>query len=167
MGKWSVGSSYFDRAISHTNGDLMKAARENITSRYDTLVGTGMSGVIAVARLAPSLRKNALYVRKPDDKSTHSSSMVEGHFGESFIIVDDIICTGNTVCNILEHMIRDAGSLTFRGYNKPHAKMLFKGVYSYQEDEFIPAHIVGTEYMSNKHSRRYKDVIERMDKWNV
>ena len=43
--------SYFDRALTETNGELVETMRHNLKGvKYDTIVGTGLSGTIFVAR---------------------------------------------------------------------------------------------------------------------
>lgn len=68
---------------------------------YDTLVGTGLSGTIAVTDLARWLGKNYLVVRKPNDGS-HSRHPVEGKLGKRWIFVDDLVQTGQTLARVYD-----------------------------------------------------------------
>ena len=67
--------------------------------KYDTLVGTGLSGTIAVTDLARKLDKKYLVVRKPNDGS-HSYLPVEGKLGQRWVFVDDLVGTGTTFARV-------------------------------------------------------------------
>jgi hypoxanthine phosphoribosyltransferase len=66
------------------------------------------------------LNKNLVIIRKDSDKS-HSSYAVEGDPGYSYLIVDDLICSGETLLRILNTMKRECGERPrcrgFLGYN--------------------------------------------------
>ncbi|AYD87004.1 phosphoribosyl transferase [Mycobacterium phage NearlyHeadless] len=66
---------------------------------FDTLVGTGLSGTIAVIKLAKMLDKRYLLVRKPNDGS-HSSQPAEGSLGRRWVFVDDLISSGRTFARV-------------------------------------------------------------------
>lgn len=68
---------------------------------YDTLVGTGLSGTLAVAELARKLNKHYLVVRKDND-GTHSSLPVEGFLGKRWLFVDDVVDSGRTFARVWE-----------------------------------------------------------------
>ncbi|ASZ75497.1 phosphoribosyl transferase [Mycobacterium phage Kimona] len=80
---------------------------------YDTLVGTGLSGTIAVTTLARLLDKNYLVVRKPND-GTHSSQKVEGKLGKKWVFVDDLIATGTTFARVWDamHLVSEKWNFT-------------------------------------------------------
>jgi orotate phosphoribosyltransferase len=128
MQSWiKVGSSYFEDA--HRQG-LVDDARHLLRGvEYDTLVGTGYSGVVAVAKLSLALGKHALYLRKPDAAS-HAKEFGqpygEGELGDRWIFVDDFISSGKTIRAAMAQM----EALQAR-YN---VKSTFVGVYLYQQD---------------------------------
>jgi hypothetical protein len=62
---------------------------------FDTLVGTGLSGSLAVPMLARSVGCHFALVRKANDAS-HSDNSVEGNVGKRWVFVDDLICSGET-----------------------------------------------------------------------
>ncbi|RTL65864.1 MAG: phosphoribosyltransferase [Pseudonocardiaceae bacterium] len=64
--------------------------------RFDTLVGTGLSGAIIIPPLARALRKDYLLIRKDDD-GTHSEFPAEGRLGSRWLFVDDLVCSGATL----------------------------------------------------------------------
>lgn len=63
---------------------------------FDTLVGTGLSGTIAIVKLASVWNKHTAFIRKTSE-SNHSSRIIEGSIGKAWLFVDDIISTGSTV----------------------------------------------------------------------
>lgn len=89
---------------------------------FDTMVGRGLSGALAVAQLGPAMRKNWCVVRK--DETRHSSNDVEGSFGHHWIFVDDFIATGAT--------FRE----TWRALEKARPYGKFIGSYLYDDRKF-------------------------------
>lgn len=67
--------------------------------KFDTLVGSGLSGTIAVTELARRLDKHYLVVRKEND-GTHSAHPVEGKLGKRWLFVDDTVSSGRTFCRV-------------------------------------------------------------------
>ncbi len=61
----------------------------------------GASGLMVVPQIAEILNKNIVVVRKHNDPG-YSEFIVEGVAPKKYIIVDDLICSGDTV----KHMIR-------------------------------------------------------------
>lgn len=117
--------SYFDKALTYTNGELVETMRHALHGqKYDTIVGTGLSGTIFTARVAPGLRKKFAIVRKKDDKSTHSSIKVEGVVGKRFVVADDFVSSGATLKHVLTMM------------QKIHPGAQFVGVYQYEYSSF-------------------------------
>lgn len=66
---------------------------------FDTLVGAGLSGTIAVTELARRLDRHYLVVRKEND-GTHSAHPVEGKLGKRWLFVDDTVSSGRTFCRV-------------------------------------------------------------------
>lgn len=117
--------SYFDKALCYTNGELIETMRHRLNGvKYDTIVGTGLSGTIFTARVAPGLGKSFAIVRKKDDKSTHSGTKVEGIVGERWVFADDFISSGATFKRVLEMMKA----------HRPNAQ--FVGAYEYERECF-------------------------------
>jgi len=90
---------------------------------FDTMVGIGLSGVLTVAKLSEPLKKYALYLRK-DANSTHSLSYEEGSIGNKWILIDDLIASGETlkvVCERVKNILAE---------HKHESK--FVGAYIYQ-----------------------------------
>jgi hypothetical protein len=119
--------SYFDKALTESNMDLIENMRREMRGvKYDTIIGTGLSGTIFTARVAPGLRKKFAIVRKEDDTSTHSGKRVEGVVGERFVVADDFVSSGATLKRVLEEM------------KEKHPRAQFVGVYQYERGTFTP-----------------------------
>lgn len=95
--------------------------------RFDTLVGTGMSGALVVPGLARVLNVNWLILRKPGENS-HSYHPGEGTLGSRWLFVDDLIDTGKTWRRVREQ-IADL----CKQWNH---KATFAGSFLYQECEY-------------------------------
>lgn len=94
----SVRSDYMNRV--YQPAEVARVAKELIRRhpdfpKFDTLVGTGLSGSLILPPLARALRKKFLVVRKPGE-SNHSCYPAEGELGERWVFVDDLIESGDT-----------------------------------------------------------------------
>lgn len=67
---------------------------------FDAIAFRGMSGALVAVPLADKLGKNLMLVRKGEN--CHSTFSVEGVLSQRYIIVDDLICTGHTIRQILD-----------------------------------------------------------------
>jgi hypothetical protein len=74
-----------------------RAVRE---TDFDTVVVTGVSGLLVGPQLARAHGKNILVVRKPNDNS-HSHHQLTGYQGRKLFLVDDFVSTGETVLRTL------------------------------------------------------------------
>lgn len=118
--------SYFDKALIHTNGELVETMRNRLQGvKYDTIVGTGLSGTIFTARVAPGLRKKFAIVRKKDDHSTHSDIRIEGQVGSRWVFADDFVQGGGTFKRVLKMM------------KQHHPDAEFAGIYQYEREDFL------------------------------
>lgn len=72
----------------------------------NALVGTGLSGAMAVPMLAKALDTRFCIVRKESDRDTHSRSRFEGNMrdGDRWMFLDDLICSGKTFRYVYEMM---------------------------------------------------------------
>lgn len=83
---------------------VIQAARDHLRGiKFDTIVATGVSGMIVAPVLAYSLRKNLLVVRKQNDGS-HSGSLLEGFYGKRLLLVDDFMDSGKTVDRVFKQL---------------------------------------------------------------
>jgi len=94
-------TGYMDTAWADPSA-LIAEARDALRGvKYDTMVGTGMSGAIIVPVLARALRKKFLIVRKDEDlKSSHASRPWLGVLGRRWLFVDDFISLGGTFARV-------------------------------------------------------------------
>ena len=74
-----------------------------IVHRFESIVCCGTSGLMVVPQIAERLKKNIVVVRKGTD-NCYSTFMIEGPQPRRFIIVDDLICSGNTIKHILSQI---------------------------------------------------------------
>jgi orotate phosphoribosyltransferase len=95
MSAITLGSYYLDVARSPNRWTVRRAKQRLAGVRFDTMVGTGLSGSLMIPVLARALNKNWAIVRKPGD-STHSPHMIEGTIGARWVFVDDFIDSGAT-----------------------------------------------------------------------
>lgn len=70
--------------------------------KFNAIAVSGVSGITLGSILAHLLDKNLIVVRTT--KGDHSENMVEGCCDDSYIIVDDLICTGKTVQRIIRNI---------------------------------------------------------------
>jgi adenine/guanine phosphoribosyltransferase-like PRPP-binding protein len=105
---------------------LVKRLRSQ-THQFDSIAFRGMSGAIICPLLAARLNKNLIMVRKPNS-STHSTCKVEGDdCSKRYIIVDDFLCTGDTVKQIVKDVCKFARN----------SKLVGVVLYSEQEDKDV------------------------------
>lgn len=108
----SIESSYLERVVEpgrrkETIEECLKILVQ-IRDEFDSIVGTGVSGVTIGSILAHCLDKHFVFVRKDSEKS-HSRYAVEGNPGYNFVVVDDMICSGSTLMGILGTVKRECG----------------------------------------------------------
>jgi adenine/guanine phosphoribosyltransferase-like PRPP-binding protein len=72
---------------------------------FGTLVVRGLSGLLVGPIVAERMQKELVAIRKPNDGSTSDYS-AEGNPTGAFVILDDLIASGDTVCEILKTMTR-------------------------------------------------------------
>ncbi|UVK63358.1 phosphoribosyl transferase [Mycobacterium phage Shygu2] len=128
--------------VVHKPDRLLELAKQYLANvDYDTLVGTGLSGTIAVTTLARLLDKNYLVVRKPND-GAHTSMKAEGRIGKRWVFVDDLIASGRTFGRVW-----DAVHIITRDW-KFESKFVGSFLYSdggWYDHDFVPASDERTE----------------------
>jgi adenine/guanine phosphoribosyltransferase-like PRPP-binding protein len=88
------------------NPDLRRMTVENVVRilrhyDFDAIAFSGLSGALIVPTVAMLMNKTLLAVRKDKD-ACHSGRLVEGdHNARRYIIVDDMISSGDTVRSIV------------------------------------------------------------------
>lgn len=112
-GARTFGSGYFDEALMNLPTIIDQAHADLASKRFDTLVGTGVSGTIVVPALALAMDKNFLIVRKDNDDSHHGGDAV-GQLGTRWVFVDDFVSTGDTRKRVMEKVKRVCTEGLFR-----------------------------------------------------
>lgn len=130
--------SHFEEVVEVALTELVRLHNEGISETdgeavtFDTLVCTGLSGLLIVPPLARELtvalgkKINFLVVRKSIE--THGNP-VEGVLGKEWLFVDDFICYGNTARRVYK-AVND-----LLGWDKDTndiIKPTFQGVYEYK-----------------------------------
>lgn len=89
---------YGSRALLQTPKELAEWLQPFIPVglEFDTLVGTGLSGTIAIVKLATVWHVHTAFIRKPSE-SNHSTRIIEGSIGNKWLFIDDIVSTGGTL----------------------------------------------------------------------
>lgn len=101
-GKYIQGASHTCHVLNHKerNSIIIKAVCKlrKITDSFDSIACCGISGLMVVPQIAELLNKHIIIVRKQE--KCYSEFRTEGVAPFRYIIVDDLICSGNTVKNI-------------------------------------------------------------------
>ena len=120
------GASHTSRVLNHKyrNRVIIDAYTKlsKVDFWFDAIACTGTSGMLVVPQIAELLKKNIIVVRKFNE-DCYSTFLVEGTSTKQYIIIDDLICSGDTI----KHMIRSIHEET------PRSKCM--GIYTYMKDE--------------------------------
>lgn len=97
-------TGYMDNAVFDLQGVVREAVANlrEVSTEFDTLVGTGFSGGLIIPTLALRLRKKFVLIRKEADDSHHGSGRLLGELGERWVFVDDFRSSGATQRRVIE-----------------------------------------------------------------
>lgn len=119
------GASHTSRVLNHKyrNRVIIDAYTKlsKVDFWFDAIACSGTSGLLVVPQIAELLKKNIIIIRK--DLDCYSNFMIEGPNTHQYIIIDDLICSGATVKNIIKTIHKEI----------PKSKCM--GIYSYMKDE--------------------------------
>ena len=99
-GKWLQGCDHTtlllnpkirNKFIAQSIKDLTKHI-----NKFDSIVCCGVSGLLVVPTISEIIKKNIVVVRKENEKR-YSPFQYEGVVPSNYIIIDDLICSGDTV----------------------------------------------------------------------
>ena len=125
-GKVIAGCKHTSLLLNHRerNKIIINTATKlrKIKDHFDSIVCCGTSGILIAPSVAEILDKNIIIVRKQKD-ICYSPFSCEGATPTSYVIVDDLICSGNTIRHIIKTINEDSRK----------AKCI--GVYSYITDD--------------------------------
>lgn len=97
------GSSHTCHVLNHKirNKIIIKAVCDlrKISDSFDSIACCGVSGMMVVPQIAELLNKHIVVVRKEGEKC-YSEFRTEGVAPFRYIIVDDLICSGDTLKHI-------------------------------------------------------------------
>lgn len=106
----NLQTGYLHRGLTHdslkttVNKIVKKLKTNNIHHTFDAIAFRGISGALFAPLLAAKLDKNLFAIRKPDVRA-HSYRSVEGDYdSKRYVIIDDLICSGETIRAIMETM---------------------------------------------------------------
>jgi orotate phosphoribosyltransferase len=115
---------------------VRSAARKLRGLDFDYIIMTGVSGITFGAALCYCMDKAPIVVRKTKE-SSHASYMVEGYPTNrdfSAIIVDDFVCTGDTIRRIDSEIVAHYKKMTSLEYDIRLPK--FVGAYFYETGNY-------------------------------
>lgn len=125
-GKIIQGASHTCRVLNHKNRNkiIIKAVCDlrKITDQFDSIACCGISGLMIVPQIAELLDKHIVVIRKSNEQC-YSDFPMEGVTPFRYVIVDDLVCSGNTIKHIKNTIHEDS----------PKAQCV--GVYCYIPDE--------------------------------
>lgn len=120
------GCSHTCRVLNHKvrTKIIIKAVCDlrKIADQFDSIACCGTSGLMVVPQIAELLNKNIILIRKKDEKC-YSNFTIEGVAPFRYIILDDLICSGDTV----RHITRTISS--------EHIRSKCVGLYCYMPEE--------------------------------
>ena len=97
------GSSHTCHVLNHKirNKIIIKAVCDlrKIKDQFDSIACCGVSGLMVVPQIAELLDKHIIVVRKAGEKC-YSEFRTEGVAPFRYVILDDLICSGNTINRI-------------------------------------------------------------------
>lgn len=105
-------SGYMDNVFNPR--EIRKRAKKALSGiQFDTVIGTGMSGVLPLQTIAAQFKVYAVAVRK-NTEGSHSTSKLEGHLGRRWLFVDDFISSGTTFAKVHKAVRTEAAQRGFR-----------------------------------------------------
>lgn len=131
---------YYGRKAFNPIIDLTWDMRNKMKGvKYDTIVGTGVSGTVFASRVAASMRKKLVIVRK-NTESSHDGHTVIGDVGKRWLFVDDFISRGTTIRRVQDSMdeFYDDYRWRFEDDRGFPVRPEFVGVYEYDYARFTP-----------------------------
>lgn len=126
-GRYIQGASHTCHVLNHKtrNKIIVEAVCKlrKIASEFDTIVCCGVSGLMVVPQIAELLNKHILIVRK--DEKRYSEFRTEGVAPFKYVVVDDLICSGDTIKHIKKTI------------SEEYSRAKCVGIYCYLIDECV------------------------------
>lgn len=125
-------ASYMYRAFDEPKTVIREARNALHGVKFDTIIGTGLSGAVIVPMMAHAMRKYFAIVRKPkEQRACHAHSVIEGKIGARWLFVDDMIDSGTTFGRV-----REAVGSWVRDNVREGFKPRLVGSYTYQAMQY-------------------------------
>ena len=132
---YKSNSGYLQKAFRPTNEIVEDALKTLKGVEYDTMIGSGTSGLLVIPLLARALDKHFASVRKPNDAS-HKECDIEGVIGDRWIFVDDFISSGATLDRVQKAVKYEQN----QAFGRPWAfSTIYAGAYQYHWGTFLSA----------------------------
>lgn len=116
-GRIIQGANHTAQILNHKlRKDIINRAIQVLSNyKFDSIACCGISGLMVVPTLCERLNKNIIIVRKENEKR-YSPFDYEGAVPSNYIIVDDLICSGNTINRITKLLNEEIPSAKCVGY---------------------------------------------------
>ena len=144
-GRWLQGCEHTTLLLNHKirNKIILQCIKDikknNIN--FDTIACSGTSGLLTVPQISELLKKNILVVRKKKEKS-YSPFRYEGPIPNKYIIIDDLICSGETIKHINKTIREDCPTAECVG-----VYIFFKDKCVYRNDATLCKKHLGINYL--------------------
>lgn len=135
--KVSTHTGYFDRAFTEREDIISQSVEALAEVEFDTIVATGVSGLVVAPILAHALGKDLFVVRKSDDTTNHSGKPTAGVLGERWVFVDDFISSGATFRRVHKAVLTAASTPGYgkwvgsRYIDEPPIQTKLRGIFEY------------------------------------
>ena len=144
-GNWLQGCDHTTMLLNpkNRNSIIEKCCKEILENEisFDSIACCGISGLLIAPVVAEKIKKNLIVVRKKND-TRYSPFQYEGVIPKTYIIIDDLVCSGKTIKHIMNTIQEDC----------PNAKCF--GVYcflkdkcAYKTDKTLCKKELGIEYL--------------------
>ena len=125
-GNWLQGCDHTTMLLNHKirNKIIFQCIEhlKNTEKDFDSIACCGTSGLLIVPQVCEILKKNIIIIRKKNDKR-YSPFQYEGVIPKKYLIIDDLICSGNTVKHITNVVKEDC----------PRSQCI--GIYCFMKDK--------------------------------
>lgn len=142
-GQWMQGCEHTTSLLNSTVRNKVIFNTIDILRKlnFDTIACCGTSGLLVVPQISEILKKNIIVIRKKNEKR-YSPFDYEGVVPKNYVIVDDLICSGDTVKHIIKLIKLEC----------PKAKCIgvytfFKDKCAYRKDKSLCKKDLGIDYL--------------------
>ena len=139
MGAHWTNITYSDEAFDHEK--LINNAARNLDGiKFESMVGTGLSGALVIPLLAQEFDVPFALIRK-NVHNSHALRIWEGTITDNWLFVDDFISTGSTAYNVMNAV----WNIT-RGEAHPVGAYLYSETYAFPNEVYRSIEELKTSY---------------------